>query len=255
MNLVILGSGNIAFHFAKALKNANFKIIQLYGRNKTTVSELAADINSIFTTDINDITEEADAYLFALSDNALKTVLLHRDWKNKTLIHTSGSTSMNVFYGFSNNYGVLYPLQSFSRDLNLNISEVPFFIEGNNYESLELIKEIAYSLSNNIIIADSETRFKVHLAAVFANNFVNHMITIGQQILINNNIPPEYISPLIKETFRKIELIGADKAQTGPAIRNDEEIIERHTKYLQDTPEWQKIYTFVTNSIKKYYNK
>ncbi|HEY9125298.1 MAG TPA: F420-dependent NADP oxidoreductase [Bacteroidales bacterium] len=249
--LAIIGAGNVANHLSKAFQKAEHDIVQVYSRTQGKAQALSSILNCSCTIDISALTDDADIYLFCISDSAIEEVLEKKDWHNKLLLHTAGSLPLEIFKNRSSDYGVLYPLQTFTTNFTLDITKVPFFIEGNNYTTLKTIKELASSISPQIFEADSQKRLQLHLAAVFANNFTNHMMAIASQLLEENNIPAENINPLLEETFKKAQTIGADKAQTGPAIRNNKAVMELHNHLLAKHPEWQKIYTFVSESIKK----
>lgn len=249
--LAIIGAGNVASHLSKAFQKAGHDIVQVYSRTQEKAQALSSILNCSYTIDISAITNDVDIYLFCLSDSSVDKVLEKKDWHNKLLLHTAGSLPLKIFKNRSSDYGVLYPLQTFTADFELNITKVPFFIEGNNHTTLKTIKELASSISPLIFEADSQKRLQLHLAGVFANNFTNHMMAIACQLLEENNIPAENINSLLEETFRKALTIGADKAQTGPAIRNNKAVLELHNHLLAKHPEWQKIYTFVSESIQK----
>ena len=249
--LAIIGAGNVASHLSKAFQKAGHDIVQVYSRTQEKAQTLSSVLKCNYTNDTSAITDDADVYLFCLSDSAIEKVLEKKDWHNKLLLHTAGSLPLEIFVNRSSAYGVLYPLQTFTTDFELDITKVPFFIEGNKPSVVETIKELALSISPLVFEADSQKRLQLHLAGVFANNFTNHIMAIARQLLEENNIPPENINPLLEETFRKAMTIGAENAQTGPAIRNNKAVLELHNHLLATHPEWQKIYTFVSESIQK----
>jgi predicted short-subunit dehydrogenase-like oxidoreductase (DUF2520 family) len=157
--------------------------------------------------------------------------------------------------GSTNNYGVFYPLQTFSKSREISFSDIPICIEANQSSTLLKLQQLAGTLSSSVHPINSEERKTLHLAAVFANNFVNHLYSIGSEILQENNLSFDLLKPLIRETAAKIETLHPLEAQTGPARRNDQGVINAQLKLLQDQPEFQKIYSFVTESIYQIHQK
>ncbi len=253
-SVCILGAGNVATHFAKSIKKTGLEIVQIYNRKETKARELAEFIGCSYISDINKIYENAGLYLFAVSDSAILPILNLCDWKNKFLVHTSGFLPSNIFKPFTKTYGCIYPLQSFTKDRELNFLNIPFFIEANSTDTLASLNSFTSKLSEKVQEIDPVKKSILHLAAVFANNFSNHMYSIAFELLKRNNLPFEYLGPLIEETMHKAQNINPGKAQTGPAVRNDQEVLKQHIEMLTNEPEWQKIYTFVSESIQKYYN-
>jgi predicted short-subunit dehydrogenase-like oxidoreductase (DUF2520 family) len=253
-SIVILGSGNVATHLGLAFHQAGIKIIQVFSRNLSHAEELARIINAHAISDIDRINLDTDLILFCISDSAVLSVLKQRNWENALLVHTAGTIAIDVFQPFANNYGVLYPYQTFTKNRKLNISEVPFLIEGNTRENDELLKDLTSKISSHIHIFHSPERSMLHLAGVFANNFSNHMFLIAKEILSKAGLPDHLIYPLIEETSRKAIETGPFNSQTGPALRHNIDIMNKHIEMLASNPDWQKIYTFVSESISKFHN-
>lgn len=251
--IVILGSGNLATHLSVALKLAGHDIVQVYSRTKSHAKELADKLNTSFTSDIQNITNYADTYIFSVSDSAIEPILKSRPWQGKFLVHTAGSVSINIFNKFSNQYAVLYPFQTFSKQREISFSTVPLFIEANDENSLEKISTVAFSISQNVQTITSQQRSDLHLAGVFVNNFTNHMLAIGESMMNSNNISFENLKPIIQETFIKALELSPMKSQTGPALRGNNEIIQKHKNMLMNNPDWQNIYSAVSESIKNTY--
>jgi predicted short-subunit dehydrogenase-like oxidoreductase (DUF2520 family) len=254
-SMVIIGSGNVATHLARAFSYAHINILQVYSRNIEHARELANVLHCNYTSSIAQLLENADMYFFALSDSAIPQVLEQGRWKGKVCVHTAGSVPMEIFRPYTDKYGVIYPLQTFSKTFSLEISKVPFFIEACDEDLKKKLTQLTEKISQNIFEATSEQRFLIHLAAVFANNFSNYMFVVAQKILETQNIPFDVLKPIIEETVRKAIAIGPENAQTGPAMRNNLEILKKHAEFLKGNPEWQKIYTFVSESIRKNYLK
>jgi predicted short-subunit dehydrogenase-like oxidoreductase (DUF2520 family) len=167
-------------------------------------------------------------------------------------LHTAGALSLEVFEGHFPDCGILYPLQSFKRDRPVSLKDTPFLVEGSTQEIEESIVELAAAISENIQRTDSPTRMVVHLAAVFANNFTNHMVHVAQQILEDHKVDRKILDPILKETFARIAEVRAGESQTGPAKRGDRETMEKHLELLKRYPEWQNLYTFISRDISSY---
>ena len=240
---VLLGGGNVAHHLAEAfLASKDIILKQLYARNATSVAKFQQDVS--ITDDLN-LLEEADVYIIAISDDAIGD-LSHQLFGNKLVVHTSGSVSMDSLEN-EGRKGIFYPLQSFSKTKPVDFSEIPICIEAENSKDLELLEKLAYYISPKVYKISSDQRSKLHVAAVFVNNFTNHMYKIGNDICKQYDVPFEVLLPLIKETAAKIEEVSPNEAQTGPAKRNDQETIQRHLNLL-DTKQ-QEIYQLITKSI------
>jgi predicted short-subunit dehydrogenase-like oxidoreductase (DUF2520 family) len=250
--ITLIGAGNVATHLGKALRNKGFIINQVYSKTIENAAVLATEVGANFCDKINEITNKSDIYLVCIKDDAIASFLEQLNIKGQLIVHTSGSIDMNVFKtnGFKN-YGILYPLQSFSKSKEINLSNVPFCIEANAAENENLLTTFAKNLSDNVHLINSEQRKKIHLAAVFACNFSNYMYTIANDILTKNNIDFELLKPLITETANKIKENNPKDMQTGPAKRNDEEVIKNHIQLLTDTPSYQDIYKLITENIIK----
>jgi predicted short-subunit dehydrogenase-like oxidoreductase (DUF2520 family) len=192
----------------------------------------------------------------AVPDHSLPEVLKKIECNDSAIItHTAGSIGMNVFPKHFRNKGIFYPLQTFSNRREPDLSSVPFFIEASNVSSEGVLKKLAESISNSVYLSDTEHRRLLHLAAVFVSNFTNHMFTTGKNISLLAGFPFEVLKPLILETVGKALEIGPENAQTGPALRNDLNTIEKHLDLLSFSPEQKAIYDLITKSIIGYYNK
>ena len=253
-NISIIGTGNVAWHLPIALQNAGLTINQIYGRNELHAKELADSLGVPYTCDTNTLLK-SDAYIFAVSDAAISEILSKHTWNNSLLIHVAGSVNIDVFEKYSNNCGVMYPLQSFTRGSEMNINGTPFLVEGSTSENQQTVYDLASRLTQSVSIVDSASRLRIHLAAVFASNYVNYMMGIASQLLEKEQINANILNPLIMETVKKAMEIGAIKAQTGPARRNNINTIKKHEHLLEENPDWQKLYTFVAENIVKFYQQ
>lgn len=250
MKIVCIGSGNVATHFAKAFKESNAEIVQVYSKQYVHATELAGLVGAVPINDLAMADHGADLYLIAVKDDAIASVADQLKNVKGLVVHTSGATDMNVLNG-CRNYGVLYPLQTFSRSRGLDFSNVPLCIEGGNETLLKTVQDVALSLTEKVYVVNSEQRKTLHLSAVFACNFVNHMYAISKDLLQAQQLDFELLKPLIIETAAKVQHADPALVQTGPAIRNDLQTMDRHKELLSDSPELVAIYETLSNSIKK----
>lgn len=247
MNIVFIGAGNVATQLAIALKNVGENIVQIFSKTTESAKKLAIHVNADFTNDITAINPNADIYFYAVTDNVLPHLIKNISFCKGIHIHTAGSIAMEIFEKHQQNYGVLYPLQTFSKSKDIDFQNIPFFIETSNNEVKEILLKITQKISKKIFFANSEERQRIHLAAVFACNFTNHMFSIAENLL--DDIPFEVLMPLITETINKIKEIRPHEAQTGPAKRNDTNIIKKHLQLLANNPVWQHLYQEISEDI------
>jgi predicted short-subunit dehydrogenase-like oxidoreductase (DUF2520 family) len=251
MKIILLGAGNVATHLGHALKKAGHDILQVYSRSASSAKELTLKLHVIPVTEVAEISPHADIYMTSISDSSLPAFIKSFPIINKTIVHTSGSVGISVFGKKFKTYGVLYPLQTFSKERKINFAEVPVLLEGNNSKSLGLIKSVADSISPHVFETDSATRKTIHLAAVIANNFTNHLFVQAEKILAKKNIPFPILGPLLHETVIKAIHLSPSESQTGPAKRGDTKIIEEHMKMLKKDSSLSKIYKLMSESIEK----
>lgn len=255
MEVVLIGSGSVATHLGLALLAKGVTISQVYSRNVTNAEILANKLNTSFISDISNIYKDADIYFYALTDNAFKSILRKIDIPDGIQVHTAGCIPMDEFEGFTSNFGVLYPLQTFSINKPVEFNQIPICIEASNLEVQKTLLEIGNLLSDKVYLINSDQRKKLHLAAVFACNFTNYMYDISSKILEDSGFLFEIIQPLIAETAEKIKTMNPYEAQTGPAVRMDEKTISKHLILLNKKPELKKIYKLLTKSIYKRHKK
>ena len=248
ISVVILGSGNVASQLIKAfLKIDTINLKQVYTRNQKDINTLK---DSIDTTNDISLLKQADITIIAVSDEAISSISSHI--KNSFVVHTSGSVDMKSLNNIGRK-GVFYPLQSFSKKKLVDFKNIPICLESETNEDLLKLEELVSLLQSKSYILSSHQRKKIHVAAVFANNFSNHMYTIANEICEKYNIPFDILHPLIEETSNKIKNLTPEKAQTGPAKRNDAETIENHLNLLSEKQ--QEIYLKITQSIQEYGKK
>ncbi|MEN8116198.1 MAG: DUF2520 domain-containing protein [Bacteroidota bacterium] len=248
-NICFIGAGNLATHLSKELQRNGYKISQVYSRSVASAKELGEKLNTSFTTSVAGIDSSADVFFVALKDSAVKEVLSQIDFQNKLVVHCSGSLPITVLDEYSDNIGVLYPLQTFSKNRDLDFHKIPVFVEANTKENEQILFEIAGKISETTSALDSGRRKSLHISAVFACNFVNHFYFIASQILKSDNISFDVLRPLILETAEKVQQLDPFSAQTGPAVRFDEKIINDHLSKLNEFPEYQELYNSISKSI------
>lgn len=249
MNIVMLGAGNVATHFSKALQQKGYNITQVYSKTTASAKALAELLSAPYTTEINNVNTAADIYIYALKDNALEEIIHKISIPDAIHLHTAGSVNIDVFEGRARHFGVIYPMQTFSKSKEVNFENIALMVEANTEKTFDTLFGIAQQLSKRCYKIDSEQRKKIHLSAVFACNFTNYMYTIAEELIGETNAPFDILQPLITETADKIKHLSPAKAQTGPAVRYDTVIIEEHLKMLENRPELQQLYKEISKLI------
>lgn len=250
MKIVFIGAGNLATRLSLAMQRVGMQIGQVYSHTPENARQLAVKLGCPWTTDLSALQSDADMYVFSLKDTVLADVIAQVKPNNGLWIHTAGSMPMDVFEGYTARYGVLYPLQTFSKGREVSFDVIPIFLEANTKKDADYLKKIASALSENVRFMSSEKRRSLHLAAVFACNFTNHIYALSYKLLEQEEIPADVLLPLIDETTAKIHTMPPAAAQTGPAIRYDENVINKHLAMLDD-PDMKEIYQLLSRSIHK----
>lgn len=250
IKVAIIGSGNVAQHLIVAFQNSQTKdnsveLVQIFSRKREKLLHL---INLDRITDDYEKLAEADVYIIAVPDDGIAAVVAQIPFKNRLVVHTSGSFPLSAL-NENNRRGVFYPLQTFSKNKTVDFTTIPICLESENPFDYQILNTVAKSISNSIFAINSEQRKALHVAAVFVNNFVNHLYEIGDQICEQHQVPFEILKPLIVETANKILVLSPQQAQTGPAKRNDSETIQAHETFLADENHLQ-IYKLLTQAIK-----
>jgi predicted short-subunit dehydrogenase-like oxidoreductase (DUF2520 family) len=241
----------VATHISRHLFSAGHSITCVWSRGKERAEKLAAEVGSRGGSSPGMVPGDADFYLLAVPDSAIPLMAEEFRGTPGIWIHTAGAVPMNVLAGCFREYGVLYPLQTLSADRPVALADTPLLVEGSGRPVTDRIAEVARSISGSVIEMDSPHRLVVHLAAVFANNFTNHMCSVAEQIMKARGADPALLLPLLRETFGKIEEMGPARAQTGPAVRNDQQTMHVHLEWLKRYPEWEKLYTFISRDIER----
>lgn len=254
-NFVLIGAGNLATHLAGRIIGIGGNIIQIFGKDRKNVEKLASETNSGIAFSIDEIDKDADLYLICTPDHTISEISLHLHLKDKPVVHTSGSVSLNEIDSISSNTGVLYPLQTFSKIKHIDFENIPVFVEASNDEFLKQLIIFGKRLTGICIPLDSEKRLKLHLAAVFANNFTNFMIIQAYDIMQKDHLPFSYLVPLLRETLNKAIEFNPDESQTGPARRGDLTILRKHLELLKSDGEKSDIYKLLSDQLSKRYSK
>ena len=251
MKIILIGAGNLATNLGKALLAAGNDILQVYSRTIQSAERLATIVGGSPVTDISLVRDDADLYIISVKDAVLSELIppLCKGKETKVFVHTAGSMPMEVFQGMAIHYGVLYPMQTFSKEKEVDFSKIPCFIEANDDYAHHVVSELAGTLSGQIYELSSADRKYLHLAAVFACNFANHCCAISEEILSKHGIPFDVMLPLIDETANKLHTLSPKEAQTGPAVRYDENVIRNQAALLKDNMFLKDIYERMSMNI------
>jgi predicted short-subunit dehydrogenase-like oxidoreductase (DUF2520 family) len=240
----------VATHLTKALFDTGYVIAQVVSRTEDHARRLAQAVDARWTIDFAQI-EVADLYIYSVSDAALEEAIRRNPQTDGLHVHTAGSMSLDLFTGLKHRGGVLYPLQTFSKEKKVDFGQVPLFVEASCPDDLNILKQLGADIGSKTFEADSSQRQQLHLAAVFACNFTNHLFAIADDLLKKSGLPFDVLRPLIRETIEKTSTLSPREAQTGPAIRRDGNVMEKHLLKLSDHPQWQEIYRLLSESIQK----
>lgn len=271
MKIVLIGAGNLATHLGKALHAAGHDMVQVFSRTMQSAETLASLLDAEPLTDIAQVRDDADVYIFSVKDSALVQLVAQlcrheadglvedgavnalrkakKGEHERVFLHTAGSMPLSVFKGMAQHYGVLYPMQTFSKQREVDFSIIPCFVEANDEFAQKQIEGMAREISGRVYQLSSEDRKYLHLSAVFACNFANHCYAISQELLEEHGIPFDVMLPLINETAAKVHEMKPKDAQTGPAVRYDENVIGKQSKLLENHPHFKKVYDSMSKSI------
>ena len=249
IEIVLIGAGNLATQLGISLKENGFPIACVYSRTIDSAHGLGELLDIPYTNQLDEIPTDAGLYLFAVKDDVLPELLSNFPKTAGIWVHTAGSLPASVFETYTDRYGVVYPLQTFSKHRKVNFRDIPVFVEANREQDMNLLMDLARKISEKVIPLSSEKRKYYHLAAVFACNFSNHMYTIASEILEQQDLDWEFLRPLIRETVSKIEELPPRDAQTGPAVRYDRKIIDKQLELLKNDNSKQELYEKISRSI------
>jgi predicted short-subunit dehydrogenase-like oxidoreductase (DUF2520 family) len=254
--VVLIGTGKVAFHLSTAFKQAGIKIVQVFGRQSDKAEALSKISGATFVTEIHKLQDDADLYLVAVLDQAVAEIAGLMPRTRGIVAHTSGFVDAEVFKPYFDNYGVCYPLQTFTADRQLDYRDIPFLIEGSSMKTELALSSLASKISSSVTLANSDLRSKMHLAAVFACNFPNYMHIIAHEIVHETGLPFELLHPLMLETASKAVSMVPEAAQTGPAARHDMSTIEAHLNLIKRMGlKHEEVYALITEKIIEKYNK
>jgi len=253
-NAVIIGSGNVAWHLAINLYNSGIEIKQVCSRKLPHASSLAQRVAAKPICCPEDIDTSADIYIISISDNAVAEFVDNMPNVEGIVCHTAGSLHINLLSKFTH-FAVLYPMQTFSKSQELDIKTVPFFIESPETEIADSIRNLALKLSSKVSFLQSEQRIKLHISAVFACNFVNHLFTQASDVLTDIGLNFELLKPLVAQTVEKAFKIPPSEGQTGPAVRNDQNTVNKHIESIKNNNDMQNLYKLLSESISSYHQK
>ena len=254
MKITIIGAGNVATHLAEELsKLKDVNILQIFSKTENSAKILAEKINCNWTTNIFKIAD-SDLYIISTNDDSIKEIAQIKQLKNKFIVHTSGSVEMKILSKNTTNYGVFYPLQTFKKEQNVNFSEIPMCIEASSTQNFDILQNLAEKICKKAYKINSTQRQNIHIAAIFVNNFTNHLFHIANEIISINDVSIEILKPLIEQTFQNIQKNNPYNIQTGPAKRKDFEIINKHIEALKTVNvNFAEVYRSISNSIGKMY--
>jgi predicted short-subunit dehydrogenase-like oxidoreductase (DUF2520 family) len=251
MRITIIGSGNVATHFAAAFKNAGHRIVQVYSRSMQHAALLAYHVSAEAIDDLTQLSSETDLFVISIKDDAIGIMAEKLASYNKLIVHTSGATHLEAVQAFTPYAGVFYPLQTLSKTQKVDFRTVPLCIEGADEQITRELVQLAQTISNKVYRVNSAQRKVLHLAAVFASNFPNYLYGVARQLLADNEMGFELLRPLILETAQKVQDHLPVEVQTGPAIRNDEQTMAAHLAMLDDEPTLKTIYKLLSQEIIK----
>lgn len=251
MEIIIIGTGNTATVLGRKLKAAGHTILQVYGRNAAAASELAYELESESTNYWSVVNRDADIYILAVSDIAIEEMVKELRLPEKTIVHTAASVSKNILENSSSHFGVFYPLQSLKKE-NHYSPDIPIIIDASDEATFKVLEDLASTISTTVAEADDTQRLKLHLAAVFCNNFVNHIYALMEDYCHKENLDFNLLIPLIKETTLRLNTISPSLSQTGPATRADQSTIEKHLTLLASHQDLKELYLMMTKSIQSH---
>ncbi len=248
MHIALIGSGNVATQMGLALKKAGHQIDAIVSRHEGNAQQLAKVLDAQWHSSALELKGQFDVIIISVNDNAIEEIASQLRSTDAIVVHTAGSIPMSVLSLFDR-YGVIYPLQTLSKHKEIDMRVVPFLIEGNTPDTSTRIQQLTHTISDNVASGTSEQRQQLHLAAVFACNFTNHLYTIAEKLLRSSGLSFKLLMPLIEETTRKIQHLSPIDSQTGPAIRHDTRVMHQHMNALATDPQLQHIYELLSQSI------
>jgi predicted short-subunit dehydrogenase-like oxidoreductase (DUF2520 family) len=254
MDIILIGSGNTATILGRRSLSAGHRISQVYSRTEDNAGRLALQLDAEPVSSVSGIGKKADLMIIAIRDEAILPFMQAVQTVAFPVAHTAGAVPRNEIKNPGNAYGVLYPLQSLRKEIEI-IPPLTLLVDGNSPHSLEIITEFASTIAKTVIVANDEVRMKYHLAATLVNNFTNFLFVLAEKFCKKEQISFHVLQPLIEETILRLRELSPAEVQTGPAIRNDLQTIKKHSLMLKDYPELLRIYEMFTEEIRNFYVK
>lgn len=251
--ITLIGSGKTATALGKALKLAGHELVQVWSRSEAGANDLAQRVNASATIDLAAINADADIYLIAVKDDAIGEVANKLKIGNKIIAHTSGIKSKELLKSASTNYGIFYPFVSMTKKSNTDFKNALLMIEGSNEGTINALSTLARTISDNVRMVEEKQRQSLHLAAVFAHNFTNHIYTVAEKILSDKGLPFDDLRPLISAHLSSVQKLSPSALQTGPAIRHDSTTISEHLHLLDQNKELRDLYLTMTEAIQQWH--
>jgi predicted short-subunit dehydrogenase-like oxidoreductase (DUF2520 family) len=248
MKVAIIGSGNVATVLGRLIRRNKHEVIQVISRNDQSGKKLAEELNANYSNDFQKPDVQAEIFIISVSDTAINDCIPQIISSDKIIVHTSGAVSKDILKHRADNYGILYPLQSIRKENN-HIPAIPFLIDANNDDAMKLIQQLATSISDSVKIAGDDERLKLHVSAVFVNNFTNHLYALTENFCKKEGLDFSLLKPIIKETAERIVDHSPASMQTGPAARKDVLTMEKHLKLLINYPHLRELYLNLSESI------
>lgn len=258
MKVTLIGAGNVGYHIGKRLFNKKIKVQQVYSRKQSNAADLAKSIKANPTNDLSKIDSSADIYIIAVKDDAIIEVAAklakNKRLTKKIIVHTSGSVSSKVLSNYFTNYGVFYPLQTFTKGQHVYFKNIPICVGAKKEKTQKRLLKLGKEISKDVRQITDKERAVLHVAAVVVNNFGNHLFHVGATICAKEGLNFDILKPLIQETAEKLSRKSPYDMQTGPARRGDQQTIKKHTEYLKKFPKYQALYTLLSESITNTYS-
>ena len=250
MRVVLIGTGNVATVLGKKLSGARQEVAQVYGRAAAPAKALAEQLQTAYTTNMEQLDRQADLYIIAVADTAIPAVAASLHLNNKLVVHTAGSVSKEVLKAGSTRYGIFYPLQSLRKEMQ-HLPEIPVLVDANTPDDLALLRDLALGMTAKVQVAGDEQRLKLHVAAVMVSNFTNHLYTLAEQYCKKEQADFSLLHPLVREVADRLQYIPPQASQTGPAIRHDTATIQKHLALLEEHGKIRELYEWFTKSIQE----
>ncbi len=258
MKVTLIGAGNVGYHLGQRLYNKKIKVQQIYSRKLSNAAELAKAIKAKTTNDLSKIDSSAEVYIIAVKDDAIAEVAAqlskNKQLSKKIIVHTSGSVSGKVLSDYFSNYGVFYPLQTFTKGQHVYFKNIPICVDAKKEKTQKRLLKLGKAISKDVRLISDKERAVLHVAAVVVNNFTNHLFHVGATICAKEGLDFDILKPLIQETAEKLLRKSPYDMQTGPARRGDQQTIKKHTDYLKKFPKYQSLYTLLSESITNTYS-